>query len=120
MISGANSSRSLSANRIHFQTLVDSSFILVTLRSVFPFIPYYAHLRSPLTQSNHAVHLQSLGKLVGDEQHRYAPAELIDCARELLGGAGIQPAGGFVENEDMRALEERAGDGNALLLASRK
>src|SRR5262245_38220954 len=43
---------------------------------------------------------------------------LIDGARELFGSLRIEAAGRLVEDQDLRPLEQRAGDGDALLLAS--
>ena len=41
-------------------------------------------------------------------------------AEDLLLGAGIQRTGRLVKQQDRRILHQRAGDGDALLLAARK
>src|SRR5690349_397728 len=57
---------------------------------------------------------------MGDEQHRYPPAELIDGSGKLFGGRIIKTACCFVEYQHARSLEQRAGDCDALLLAARE
>ena len=55
---------------------------------------------------------------MGDEDDRRFALELVDRLRELLGGLGVEVARGFVEDEELRLLEEGAGDGDALFLAA--
>ena len=43
-----------------------------------------------------------------------------DVLRDLVGGLGVQRGGGFVRQQDGRLFEQRAGNGNALLLAAGK
>src|SRR5258706_345452 len=46
------------------------------------------------------------------------PFELVDGLRELLGSLAVEVARRFVEDEELGLLEERASDGDALLLAA--
>src|SRR3954453_22311375 len=59
-------------------------------------------------------------RLVGDHDHRLA--ELVDGAAQqaehLLGGVRVQVAGRLVGEQHGRPVHERAGDGDALLLAA--
>ena len=51
-----------------------------------------------------------------DEQHADAAFELVDGVGEAFGSVLVQRAGGFVEDQYFGALEQGAGDGDALLL----
>ncbi len=62
------------------------------------------------------VDAQALRHLVCDEEHRHFAAERIDRFGNLLGGGFVQAAGGLVEDEDARTLEQSPGDGHALAL----
>ena len=44
--------------------------------------------------------------------------EALEQAEDRLGGLGVEVAGGLVGGEDRRVVGERAGDGDALLLAA--
>ena len=43
---------------------------------------------------------------------------LVERALDFALGAGVQRAGGFVQQQDGRILQDGAGDGDALLLAA--
>lgn len=45
---------------------------------------------------------------------------VIDGGGEMFGGSAIQAAGGFVEDQNARLLEQRTRDGDALLLPAGK
>ena len=55
-----------------------------------------------------------------DEQHRDLTFELVDGRSKMLGGLRIQAAGRFIEDQDFRLLEQRAGNGQTLLLSARQ
>ena len=56
---------------------------------------------------------------VGDHEQRLpAPVDLVKEREQLLGGAGIERAGRLVGEDELRAGDQRAGDGDALLLAA--
>ena len=53
--------------------------------------------------------------------HKDGLAHAVDSreeAQQLVGGAGIQGAGGLVGQDDLRGSDQGAGDGSALLLAA--
>src|SRR5262245_53446416 len=83
---------------------------------LLPLLSHDPHARSPLPQCDYAVHLQAPGQLVGDEEHRDSAPELIDGTGKLLGRAGIEAGGRFVEDQDARSLQQCTGNGDALLL----
>ena len=64
--------------------------------------------------------LEGLGDVVGDHEHRHAGVaperrgELLHIAAD----AGVEGAEGLVEEQHLRLLEERLGDGEALLHAA--
>ena len=74
--------------------------------SILAFITYYFHSRCPLPQSDHAVHLQSLWKLVCNKDDGDPTSELIDRFGELLGDHSIEPARRLIEDQNRRALEQ--------------
>jgi hypothetical protein len=47
-------------------------------------------------------------------------ADPVEGVLDLLLGEGVERRGRLVEDEDRRALQDRAGDGDALLLAARE
>ena len=57
---------------------------------------------------------------VGDEEEGglVAVAEVAHELEDGLAGGGVEVAGGFVGEEDGRAVDEGAGDGDTLLLAA--
>jgi hypothetical protein len=78
-----------------------------------------AHLlEARLVEGVDLVHLQAARHVVGDEEHRRLALQLVHGLREVLRGLRIQAAGGLVEEQDARTLEDGAGDGEALLLAA--
>src|SRR6266851_8119685 len=60
------------------------------------------------------------GEPMRDHHGGAAAAHLFQRALDLLLGAGVERAGRLVEQEDMRVLEDRAGDRHTLLLAARQ
>ena len=69
-----------------------------------------------LPHIHHLIHLQALGHLVRDEDHRHLAFEPVDGLGEVLGGLLIQVRNRLVENQHLGTLEQRAGNGNALAL----
>jgi hypothetical protein len=57
---------------------------------------------------------------VGDDERRAVARHLIQRVLDLLLGVTVEGACRLIENEDRRALEDSAGDGDALLLAPRQ
>ena len=59
--------------------------------------------------------------LVGDDDHGDAGlVQLLEQLDDLLGGAAVERAGRLVGEDDMRVVDQRAGDRHALLLPARK
>ena len=58
--------------------------------------------------------------VVGDEDdgETFLLVELLQHPEHFDGGAGVEIAGGLVGEEELRAVDEGAGDGHALLLAA--
>ena len=65
---------------------------------------------------NDAVEVQCLGHLVDDEKQGNLALEAVDGAGERFSGLGVQHTGRFVEDQDLGALEQGAGDGQTLTL----
>src|SRR5690606_10547111 len=60
-------------------------------------------------------------ELVGDHDDGDAlVVEFLKNAHDLDGGFAVEVAGGFVGEEDVRLVDEGAGDGDALLLSAGK
>ena len=57
---------------------------------------------------------------VRDDEGRAAAADPVEGVLDLLLGEAIERRGRLVEDEDRRPLQDRAGDGDALLLAARQ
>ena len=59
-------------------------------------------------------------RLVGDEDHGHAllAVEALEDGHDLFARAGVQRAGRLVGQDDGRVVDQRAGDGHALLLAA--
>ena len=55
---------------------------------------------------------------MGDDDGGAVLAEMLDRLLHLLFGFRIQRRGGFIEQDDRRILDQRAGDGDALALAA--
>ena len=59
--------------------------------------------------------------LMGDDDHGDAGlVQLLEQGDDLLGGAAVERAGRLVGEQDMRVVDQRAGDGHALLLSAGK
>src|SRR5262245_30365111 len=58
------------------------------------------------------------GKAVSDDEGGAAGEEIGHGSLNKLLAFGVEVAGGFVEDEDLRVGEDGAGDGEALLLAA--
>ena len=67
---------------------------------------------------HHLIHLQALGHLMRDEDHRHLALEPVDRLSKLLGGLLIQIRNRLVKNQHLGALEQRAGNRNALTLSA--
>ncbi|MHB8388523.1 MAG: hypothetical protein ACYDBH_02950 [Acidobacteriaceae bacterium] len=50
---------------------------------------------------------------MGDKEHRCLAAQRVDGGGEVLGGQAVETACGFIEDEHLWLLEQRAGDGDA-------
>jgi hypothetical protein len=58
---------------------------------------------------------------VGDEDEGFALAvQVVEEIEDFFAGLGVEVAGGFVGEDDERAVGKGAGDGDALLLAAGK
>ena len=57
---------------------------------------------------------------MGDEKDGDTSAEQVHRLREPFGGCVIETGGRFVEHQDLRALQHRTRNGNALLLSARQ
>src|SRR5689334_16591578 len=89
--------------------------------SLLALLFHYAHLRRLLSaQREHFVHLQPARELVSDVEDGDLALELVNRLREALGGLGVEVARSLIEDENPRALEGGAGDGEPLLLAARE
>jgi hypothetical protein len=94
-------------------------------QSIFHYLFFLTHnhnLRRMqiLAKTEHLIDLQPSWNLVRDEQHRHLPLELVDRPGEEFGGRLIEVGDRFVEDQDLRSLEQRPGDRDALLLAARE
>ena len=59
--------------------------------------------------------------LVGDQDDRLAAGvELVEDLHDLLAGPGVEVAGRLVGEDDRRAVDQGAGDGDALALSARE
>ena len=57
------------------------------------------------------------GEAVGNHEHRAALHEALERELDFAFGDGIDAGSGFVEDDEGRVLQERPGDGDALLFA---
>src|SRR5205823_6568850 len=72
-----------------------------------------------LDDADAGAHLAQLGQDVGADHEELAHAgQLGEEAAHLDAGAGVQAAGGLVEQEDLGVVDEHAGDAQALLHAA--
>ena len=69
-----------------------------------------------LPHIHHLIHLQALGYLVRDEDHRDPAFEPVDGLRKMLGGLLIQVRNRLVENQHLGTLEQRPCNRNPLAL----
>ena len=60
------------------------------------------------------------GEAVGDDQHRAVCKLVVDHIKDGILCAKVQTAGGFVQNIEVRILQEGAGQCKALLLTARE
>ena len=62
----------------------------------------------------------ALGKIavVGNNKHQFLPGKRLQGVKDLLAGVGIQRAGRLVGHDDLRLLDQCAGNGHALFLAA--
>ena len=58
-----------------------------------------------LPHIHHLIHLQALGHLVRDKNHRHLALESVDGLREVLGGLLIQVRNRLVEDQHLGTLE---------------
>ena len=80
-----------------------------------------ARLLDPLcAQHKDPIVILDGGQSVGDGQGRAAMGQLFEALAYEDLTLVVQRAGGLVQNEDGRVLEEDPGNGNALLLAARE
>jgi GTP-binding protein len=63
---------------------------------------------------HHLIHLQALGHLMRDKNHRHLALEAVDGLGEVFGGLLIQVGDGFVEDQHLGAFEQGASNGDAL------
>ena len=71
-----------------------------------------------LVEDQDPVRIADRGETVRDDQRCPPGHHLLERLLELDLRAGVESRGGFVENEDRRVLEQRAGNGQALALSS--
>ena len=70
-------------------------------------------------QHDDLVGIDDGGQAVGDDQRGAVFRHLLQRRLDLVLGEAVERRGGFVEDQDGRALENGARDGHALLLAAR-
>jgi len=69
-----------------------------------------------LPHIHHLIHLQALGHLMRDEDHRHLALESVDGLGEVLGSLLIQIGNRLVEDQYFGSLEQGAGNRDALAL----
>ena len=73
-----------------------------------------------VSKGNDAVAAPGNGVFVGHHDDGFSDgAEVVKHAEDLLAGGRIEISGGFVSEQQKWIIDERAGDGDALLLSSR-
>ena len=82
-------------------------------------LPHQFHVHGMLPHVYHLIHLQALGHLVRDEDHRHLALDAVDRLRKKFGGLLIEVGNRLVKDQHLGALEQRAGNGNALALSAR-
>jgi hypothetical protein len=75
---------------------------------------------SSLIEDNDPVCVMDRGKAMGDDNRSPAFAECPECVDKKPFSLSIEGAGGFIENEDGRILQERAGDRETLAFSARQ
>lgn len=71
----------------------------------FVFLLHQTHVHGMLPHIHHLIHLQALGHLVGNKNHRHLALEPIDRLRKMLSGLLIQIGNRLVENQHLGALQ---------------
>ncbi|KAG1246977.1 hypothetical protein G6F65_020402 [Rhizopus arrhizus] len=71
-------------------------------------------------QHDDLVRVRHGGQAVGDDQRAAALADFPQVRLDFAFGVGVQRAGGLVEQEDGRVLQDRARNGHALLFPARQ
>src|ERR1035437_529702 len=72
-----------------------------------------------VTQTDGAVGAFAHARIMRDENQGFAQGvQFIENLHDLHAGGGIEIAGGFIRENDERIVDQRAGDGHALLLAA--
>src|SRR5690606_3959891 len=71
-----------------------------------------------MVQHQDLVRMHHGGEAVGDDQGGAAAGDAVELGLDRLFGARVERRGGLVEDQDGGVLEQRAGDGHALLLAA--
>src|SRR5262252_4544373 len=73
-----------------------------------------------MVHDHQPVHGGDGGEAVGNGDHRLAGHQVIELLLDRLLHLRVQGAGGLVEDKDRRVLQQHAGDGDALALATGK
>lgn len=68
-------------------------------------LPNHMHARRMLPPIHHLIHLQTLGYLMRDKNHRHLALDPVDGLREVLGGLLIQIRNRLVEDQQLRTLQ---------------
>lgn len=92
------------------------SYLAIVLFAEVVRLANHVHARRMLPHIHHLIHLQALGHLVRDKDHRHLAFGPVDRLRKMLGGVLIQVRNRLVEDQHLGPLEQRAGDGDALAL----
>ena len=75
---------------------------------------------APAFHDHDAIRFQNGGKPVRDDKAGAVEHEVVEGLLNHVFGFGIKGAGGLVQNEQRRILEQGAGNGQALFLAAGK
>jgi hypothetical protein len=76
--------------------------------------------QAPLIEHEDRVGIGNGREAVGDRQRGAVCRYGVQRGQNVLFGAGVERAGRFVEQQDRRVLDQRAGNSDALLLAARQ
>ncbi len=74
---------------------------------------------APAVQHENAVGAFHRRQTVCDHQRGARAHEFLQCRLDVAFRFAVQSGGGFIEDQQRRILEQRAGDGDALPLAAR-